>query len=184
MIERHLPSNCHPNRDLRSVDGLIVHFISDRYRHPDDPFNLDNIYDLLVELGLSYHVIIPREGEPVELLPGHLEAWHAGKSRLNGRDSCNRFTHGIALIGGEGREFTEAQIIHLGQYTAQDMSANQYTTDDIAGHDVVRRAWNEAHPDRRKSPKPDPGPLFPWGQYTDMLAGVDLAVRIRREDEL
>lgn len=179
MIIRHLPASCHPGRKLRSVDGAVIHFISDRYRHPDDPFSIDNIYDLMVELGLSYHRIYPREGEPVEFVPPELEAWHAGKSRLNGRDYCNRFTRGYALVGMPGVEYTDSQIIYLAQDTAQDMTQHMYTTDDIAGHDAVREAWNQAHPSKRAKPKPDPGELFPWSQYFEMLEGTDMTVRAK-----
>ena len=175
--QRHLPAKCHPNRRLDSIDGSVVHFISDRYRHPDDPFNIDHIVDLLTEFGFSYHWLIDRDGSVYELVPPHLEAWHAGRSRMNNRDHCNRFTHGIALVGGKGWEYTEDQIISLGQLTASDMSINQYTTDWIAGHEDVRRAWNNAHPDRADKPKPDPGELLPWSQYMAMLEGVDLAIR-------
>jgi len=178
MHTRHLPHNCHPGRPLESIDGAVIHFISDRWRHPDDPYNFDHIYNLLVEQGLSYHVYIPRKGMPVELLPKHLEAWHAGYSRMNDRDYCNRFTHGVALAGMPDAGYTDSQMIHLGRYLAADMAANQYSTDWIKGHDDVRRAWNETYPDRADKPKHDPGDLMPWGQLWDMLEGVDLAVRM------
>ena len=177
MIKRHLPHNCHPNRPLEAVDGAVVHFVSDRWRHPDDPYNLGHIYGLMVEGGLSYHVVFPREGSPVEFLPSHLEAWHAGYSRMNGRDYCNGWTRGVALVGHPGEPYTDDQIVHLGKYLAQDMSTHQYTTDWIKGHDEVRRAWNERYPSRPAEAKHDPGELFPWGMLFDMLQGVDLAVR-------
>lgn len=180
MIARHLPAHCHPNRPLRSVDGLVIHFISDRYQHPEDPFNLDYIYKVLADYGFSYHALFPRDDEPVETLPPELEAYHAGRSRMNGRDYCNRFTHGAALVGGTGFGYTEDQIIRLAQWTAQDMSLHGYTTDDIQGHDQARAAWNLAHPNKLAAAKHDPGDEFPWAQFFEMLAGVDLANRIKR----
>jgi AmpD protein len=176
----HLPHHCHPNKRLKSVDGAVIHFISDRFRHPKDPFNYNFIRNILIEYGASYHVFIPREGDPVELLPLHLEAWHAGHSRMNGRDWCNSFTHGYSLEGMPGVPYTDSQMIHLGQFLATDMSTNLYTTDWIKGHDEVRQAWNNAHPDRKDHPKHDPGPLFDWDALRDMLAGVDLAIRVKR----
>lgn len=181
IIKRHLPANCHPGRPFISVDGQVVHFISDRLQHPDDPFNVDRIIQILIDYGFSYHLLIPREGDPIELLPPHMEAWHAGRSRMGDRDGCNYYTHGVALVGGTGWEYTESQILHLAQWTAQDMGRNRYTTDEIKGHDQVRKAWNAAHPDDRDAVKVDPGELFPWGPFFDMLGGVDLAVRMGRD---
>ena len=178
----HLPPHCHPGEALPSVDGAVIHFISDRWRHPKDPFNYDRIRDILIEHGLSYHVFIPRQGEPVEFLPGRLEAWHAGRSRLNGRDWCNGFTHGYALEGLPGMDYTDDQMLHLGRLLAMDMSENRFTTDWIAGHDTVRAAWNIAHPERAGKLKPDPGELFDWAALHDMLAGTDLAIRIEEDN--
>lgn len=179
METKHLPHYCHPGRRLFSINGLVIHFISDRFRHPEDPFNFDHIFNLLTEAKLSYHVIIPREGDPVETLPAHLEAWHAGYSRLNNIDYCNHFTHGIALVGKPGLEYTESQLIHLGQYTAQDMSENGYTSEWIAGHEDVRRNWNDRYPDKADKPKHDPGSLFPWGALREMIDGVNLANKLK-----
>lgn len=177
---RHLPANCHSSHRLESVDGAVIHFISDRFQHPETPFDFELIFAMLSSLRLSYHVAIPREGPPIELVDLNFQAWHAGYSILNGREMCNHFTHGVALVGRPGVAYTDSQIAYLGEWLAHDMAQHGYTTDNIAGHDEVRSAWNAAHPEKPAEQKHDPGDLFPWKQIRDMLSGVDMANRLKR----
>lgn len=169
MILRHLPKVCHPNRDMRSIDGAVVHFMSNVYRKPEDPFNLDDILALFVEYRASAHYLIDRDGQPIELLPLPMEAWHAGASRMGGRNRCNKWTIGIELMGGTSFPYLEAQIVTLTTMLRYFMSEYSFTTDFIQGHDDVRTAWNREYPQKKRVKKVDPGPHFPWIELKNNL---------------
>lgn len=169
MIIRHLPRMCHPDRDMRSIDGALIHFMSNVYRKPDDPFNLDDIMGLFAEYRVSAHFLIDRLGQPIELLPLPKEAFHAGKSRMGGRNRCNKWTIGIELMGGTDFPYLEAQIVTLTNMLASFMTEYRFPVEYIQGHDDVRTAWNREYPTNKGSKKVDPGPHFPFERVRSSL---------------
>ena len=185
IIKNHLPSYCYDENKMQSVDGAVVHFISAKNILPNDPFNLEAIMGIFKTYRVSAKYLIRRDASVIELVPDNHIAYHAGYSRMNGRDRCNDFTDSFELEGGTGFDYEEDQILVLGELLAQSMTKNQYTLDWIQGHDKVRSDWLDAHPKkvaRRKakgkpiSKKFDPGTHFPWPQLNEMLAGVSAAV--------
>jgi len=177
-----LPSNCYSKNRI-SVDGAVVHYISAKNINPNDPFNVNAAIDILKNIRLSYKGLITREGEYIELVPENFKQYHAGYSIMNGREDCNSFTNGYALIGGSAWEYEYDQILKLGEVLAKDMTANNYSLDWIKGHDEVRAEWRDKYPDRVKyfqdknqgykvSKKYDPGAHFKMGILKDMLYSV------------
>jgi len=176
IIKNHLPSFCYSKNKIKSVDGLVVHFISAKNILPSDPFNLEAIMGIFKQYGVSANYLIRRDGTTIELVPDLHKSYHAGKSIMNGREGCNGFTIGVELEGGTDFSYTDEQILNLGELSAQLMTEHKFTTEWIKGHDEVRTDWNEKYPDRKASIKVDPGNHFPWEVLNDMLYSVDTQI--------
>jgi len=176
MEQHHLPSNCYSKRLMKSVDGAVIHFISAKNIDPSDPFNRQIILDIFRRYKVSAKYLIERDGNIVELVPSLYKSYHAGKSIMNGRESCNDFTVGIELVGGTDWPYTDEQMIVLGQLLGQLMTEHQFTLDWVQGHDKIRANWHEKYPDRKASVKVDPGKHFQWEILNDMLYSVSTAV--------
>ena len=180
IIKNHLPEYCYSKNKMQSIDGAVIHFISAKNILPDDPFNLEAIMGIFKKYKVSAKYLIRRDGTVIELVPDNHKAYHAGYSRMNGRDGCNSFTDSFELEGGTGFDYEDDQILVLADLLAQSMSKNQYTLDWVQGHDKIRSDWLEVYPakavEKHVSRKVDPGTHFPWGQLNEMLAGVSAAV--------
>jgi len=181
IIKKHLPAHCYSPRKMKSVDGLLVHYISAVNITPNDPFNLDEILKIFVSYGYSAHYLIRRNGDVVELVPeGHI-AYHAGDSFLNGRNWCNGFMLGVELEGGKDFPYEDAQMLSLGELAATQMTKHGFTLDYVKGHDEVRANWIKEFPEKAKKKKTkkkyDPGKHFQWGILNDMLYSVSAANR-------
>jgi len=158
---------------MKSVDGIIIHYISAKNTDQDDPFSLESIIKIFEEYQLSAHYLIERDGNRIGLVPLPKIAWHAGKSRMNGRDRCNNFCVGIELVGGRDWEFTDEQIAACKQLCAELMTVYQIPLDMIQGHDQVRKQWNDYHKDNKGAKKFDPGLMFDWDDFYESLRYVD-----------
>ena len=183
IIEEFLPSDCYSEHDYKSIDGIVIHFISAKNILPHDPFNTDAIFNIFKQYKVSANYLIKRDGTIIKLTPDHHKAWHAGKSIMNGREDCNDFTIGIELEGGTNWPFEDEQILNLGMLCGQLMTKNNITLDWVQGHDHIRENWlkkypnwNREHPDKPISKKVDPGEHFPWEVLSDMLYGVSEGV--------
>ena len=177
IIKRHLPANCYSSRLMQSVDGIVKHFISAVNILPDDPFNLDAIIQILIDYKFSAKYLIDRDGTIYELVPGMHVTYHAGYSRMNGRDGCNEFTDGIELVGGIGFPYTDAQITADAWLTNKLMNEYGFTIPWIQGHSRVRADWIAEHPSEAEAEnvpsKPDPGDHYPWMRLLTALAEQD-----------
>lgn len=159
-----------PNCDERPVgtvvDAVIIHCISlppGRYGggHIEQLFcnSLDpadhEYFESVCKLTVSAHFLIDREGALTQFVPTHLRAWHAGESRLRGRERVNDFSVGIELEGTEDSSFTSPQYDALIQLTRALMVAYpEIRKDNLVGHSDVA-------PGR----KTDPGACFDWDRY-------------------
>ena len=182
IIKQHLPGYCYSKYDIKSVEGAVIHFVSAKNILPDDPFNLDAIIGIFKEYGVSAKYLIRRDGTVIELVPDMRRSHHAGKSRMNGRDGCNKFTIGIELEGGSDWPYTDEQMLILGELLAQLMTEHKFTLDWIQGHDKIRADWNKQYPSKKASKKVDPGEHFNWEILEDMLASV--SVQIKHEQNI
>ena len=108
---RQVPS---PNFDARP-DGMIpelivVHGISmppnefggpwiDALFTNSLPIDAHPHFKEVIELRVSSHLLIRRDGELVQYVSFNDRAWHAGKSNYCGRERCNDYSIGIELEG-------------------------------------------------------------------------------------
>lgn len=162
--------NCSERADPRDINLLVIHNIS----LPPGEFGGPHIDDLfcnrldplahpyfaeICELRVSSHVLIRRDGTPVQYVPFNRKAWHAGVSTFEGRAECNQFSIGIELEGTDDTAFTAIQYERLAEITR--LLLQHYpgiTATRIAGHSDIA-------PGR----KTDPGPCFDWPRYRRSL---------------
>ena len=175
---RRVPSpNCDGRPEPARVDTVIVHYIS----LPPERFSGDAIerlftnrldpaahpyYARLRDVRVSAHFLLRRHGGLLQFVSCRQRAWHAGASRLLGRERCNDFSIGIELEGSSERPFTPSQYRRLEHLVAA--LARRYPLRLIAGHSDVA-------PGR----KDDPGPQFDWQalQPTLLLTGIERPFR-------
>ena len=161
---RHTPSPNHNDRPADiAIDLLVIHNIS----LPPGAFGTGLVHDFflnqldtsldpwlqrLVDLKVSAHFLIEREGQITQFVSCLKRAWHAGMSSFEGRAACNDFSIGIELEGTDEIAFTEAQYAQLAQLTTWLRAA--YPLTHVRGHSDIA-------PGR----KTDPGPFFDWAAY-------------------
>ena len=157
----HLASpNFGPRPDGVVVDLLVLHSISlppgiyggdevqRLFTNRLDP-NEHPWFEQLRGLEVSAHFFVRRDGALWQFVSCDQRAWHAGRSRHQGRDNCNDFSIGIELEGLEGETFEPVQYEVLGRLCAD--VAKQYPIASVAGHEHVA-------PGRKR----DPGEGFEW----------------------
>jgi len=130
------------------VDAVVIHYTA---------LPLAESLELLRRPGhpASTHYVIDRDGTLYQLVPERLRAWHAGVSRLAGRDRVNDFSLGIDLVFRPDVDngYEEVQYEVLLELLDGIRSRHPIDPALIAGHEDV------AVPPGRKQ---DPGPLFDW----------------------
>jgi AmpD protein len=103
---------------------------------------------------VSAHVLIRRDGEPVQFVPFGERAWHAGKSSWQGREACNDYSIGIECEGTDDLPYEDAQYAALRALLPGLLEVYpRITPDRIVGHSDVA-------PGR----KTDPGTAFDWAR--------------------
>ncbi len=188
MISKILPAHCTSGRKLVSLDGVIVHYISAKNVDPERAHDLEAVRDLMIDLNrpraerehymlggnwpeqrmyASAHLLIGQAGEVWKLVEFDRQAYHAGKSELDGRKNCNTWTLGIELVGGISTGFTREQYLALVNVLIDLEARYGFSRRMVAGHDLVR--WNAIQAGERAKFKYDPsgrkdgqGDNFDW----------------------
>lgn len=174
----HEPSpNCGPRPPGTAIDLALVHSIS----LPPGRFGTDAVRQLFTNtldpdahpyferlrgLEVSAHFFIRRNGALWQFVSADERAWHAGKSRFQGRDNCNDYAVGIELEGLEGETFEPPQYRMLA-WLCRALQA-RYPVRHITGHEHVA-------PGR----KHDPGAGFSWSRLAHDLADSGLRIETR-----
>jgi AmpD protein len=156
-----------PNFDARpagvSADLIVVHGISlppgefggawiERLFTNCLPGDVHPYFAEIGPLKVSSHLVIARDGEVTQYVKFSDRAWHAGRSRYQGRDACNDFSVGIELEGTDTEPYAPAQYAALAEAVAALCAAYpSLSPDRIVGHSDIA-------PGR----KTDPGPAFDW----------------------
>jgi AmpD protein len=109
---------------------------------------------------VSAHVLIRRQGEPVQFVPFGARAWHAGVSSWQGRGACNDFSIGIELEG------TDEQPYEVAQYATLTTLVRAL----CATYESLSSARIVGHSDIAPGRKTDPGPHFDWARLRAELA--------------
>ncbi len=112
----------------------------------------------LVDLRVSAHFLVRRDGRCLQFVSCDERAWHAGASCWRGRSNCNDWSVGIEVEGLEGRPFVAAQYRALGRLLAAVTRC--YPIEEIVGHEHVA-------PERKQ----DPGAGFDWMRLRRALGG-------------
>ncbi len=129
------------------IDQLFTNAL-DKNEHP--------FYEEIVDLRVSSHLLIRRDGEVAQYVPFHKRAWHAGESRFQGRSMCNDFSIGIELEGTDFEPFETIQYDVLIQTITALLDAYPgLSAGAITGHEHIA-------PGR----KTDPGPFFDWDRLS------------------
>lgn len=168
---RYLPS---PNYDERpkgiTIDLLVIHGISLPPRifggNAIDSFFCNQLdpnehpyFAEIAHMRVSSHLLIRRNGKLTQYVPLHLRAWHAGQSLFMGRENCNDFSIGIELEGADDIPYTQDQYQSLASVTQVLMqSFSEISHERIVGHADIA-------PNR----KTDPGYIFNWNYYRQLL---------------
>lgn len=132
------------------IDALFTHGI-DPTAHP--------YFQTLAGLRVSAHLLIRRDGTPVQYVPFHRRAWHAGESVYQGRCRCNDFSVGIELEGTDQLPYDDRQYTRLAAaIVALRRAYPTILPERLAGHADIA-------PGR----KTDPGPAFDWAKLHRLL---------------
>ena len=168
---RKVPS---PHFDKRPVNNdislLVIHNIS----LPPGQFGGDDIeqfftgklditkhpyFSYLQNMRVSAHCLIRRDGEVVQFVSFLDRAWHAGLSSFAGRERCNDYSIGIELEGSDFVAYTEEQYQALAELSQQiTQRFPDIIPSRITGHQYIA-----------PSRKSDPGLVFDWQKYYDLL---------------
>jgi len=162
-----------PNCDERPEDIslLIIHGISLPPGEFGGPWidalftnslnpNEHEYFRQIVDLRVSSHLLIRRDGELVQYVPFEQRAWHAGESSFEGKTCCNDFSIGIELEGTDDIAYTDEQYQQLAKVIASIQAEHPaITTERIVGHSDVA-------PGR----KTDPGGVFDWPRLHKLLS--------------
>jgi len=158
-----------PREQGTQINLLVVHNISlppaiFEHNYVTDFFlgkldiTADPYFEEIVELKVSAHCFIRRNGDVIQYVSFDDKAWHAGISSYQGREKCNDFSIGIELEGTDTLAYTELQYRQLAALTQQIQSNYPFILDNIAGH-------NDIAPGR----KTDPGEAFSWERFKKSL---------------
>jgi len=164
-----------PHQDDRpagmAADLIVLHGISlppgdfggpwiDRLFTGSLPPDAHPYFALIAGARVSAHVLIRRDGTPVQYVPFGARAWHAGVSEYEGRSACNDFSIGIELEGTDDVPYEAAQYAAAaGVIRALLRAFPGLSASRIVGHSDVA-------PGR----KTDPGASFDWARMRAALA--------------
>lgn len=170
---RHCPSAHCNERPQGEISLLVLHNIS----LPPGQFGTGKVQEFftsglnasehtyfagIVDMRVSAHFFIERDGQISQFVSCLQRAWHAGVSSFAGRDNCNDFSLGIELEGTDDLPYSDAQYDALVPLVQQLLAAYPaLSVERICGHCDIA-------PGR----KTDPGPAFDWPRLrTALLAG-------------
>jgi len=166
-----------PNQDARppgaTLDLIVVHGIGlppgefggpwvERLFTNALPGDAHPFFATIVDLRVSTHLFIRRDGEVVQFVPFHARAWHAGPSSWRNRVACNDFSIGIELEGADEVPYTDAQY----ERTASAVAALCRSYETLAPNALA------GHSDVAPGRKSDPGPAFDWERLHSGIAAA------------
>lgn len=176
-INKSLPLDISEKR-TSEITHLMIHYISNAALKPEDPYNVDDVYSIFEEYGISVHYLIDRDGEIYSLVSEDRVAYHAGKGSLPDfpeyENKMNQYSIGIELIAiGTKEEMTaivDEDIYNqidptLAGYTDAQYQSLQILVDNILKRNpsILRdRRHVIGHDEYAPGRKTDPGSLFDW----------------------
>ncbi|MBS4194228.1 N-acetylmuramoyl-L-alanine amidase [Lederbergia citri] len=179
VIYYHLPLQ---NSEVRTEipTHIVLHFISNVGNNVLDPYNLQDIYSIFFEYGVSAHYLIARSGEIYQLVPEERVAYHAGTGDLpyftKYRNNLNQYSIGIEMLAiGTKEEMAEMikdedydsiNPSFIGYTEAQYKTLNILLADIITRNPAIQRnrKFIVGHDEYAPGRKTDPGSLFDWSK--------------------
>lgn len=146
MLQRSLEyrsPNFNERPENTKIDTIVIHYTE---KKDDITWHLEAL-----ELKVSAHYLINREGKIFSVVPDHLRAFHAGKSFWRGREKVNDFSIGIELDNNGKEKFSSSLMKSLISLCNELTQKHPIDPHNIIGHSDVAPG--------RKS---DPGRLFDW----------------------
>ena len=158
-------------QDITDVSLLVIHNINlppgqfggnyiEQFFTGELDANDHPYFAFIHEMKVSAHCLIRRDGEVVQFVSFLDRAWHAGLSSFAGRDKCNDYSIGIELEGSDFEAYSEEQYQALAELSRQIMQRYpDITPARITGHQYIA-----------PSRKTDPGLVFDWQKYRELIA--------------
>lgn len=138
-----------------SIDMLVLHCSA---------YETAQLIQVFMDLGVSAHYIIDRDGSVTQLVDEGKRAWHAGAGGWHDQGDINSRSIGIEVINpslGHSLPYTEEQINAL-----IELSQKIIKKYGILPHNII------AHSDMAPTRKYDPGRLFPWAELSKEGIGL------------
>lgn len=131
----------------RFGDGYIEQLFTNKLEVTEHPY-----FQEIINLKVSAHLLINREGILTQYVPFNERAWHAGESKYKGRENCNDFSIGIELEGVNDIPYTEEQYVQLAE-----VLHHLFDT-----YPMLSKNTMVGHSDIAPGRKTDPGQAFDW----------------------
>ena len=162
QIQKHFLPETHYNERIDKttgkpvpIDMLVLHCSA---------YDTARLTQVFLDLGVSAHYIINRDGAVTQLVDESKRAWHAGAGTWHNQGDINSRSIGIEVLNpslGHTLPYTSQQINAL-----KELSQKIIKKYGIQPHNVI------AHSDMAPTRKYDPGRLFPWAELSQ--AGIGL----------
>jgi N-acetyl-anhydromuramoyl-L-alanine amidase len=179
IIELLLPPQNSESR-IEPLTHVMIHFISNAFNKPQNPYDIKDIYSIFEQLEVSAHYVIGRDGEVYLLVKEEQVAYHAGRGNLpqfpEYENRLNHYSIGIELLAIGTREemipiitAEKFELINpdmIGYTDAQYQSLNVLLDDILKRHPYIPRDRNHiiGHDEYAPGRKTDPGSLFDWSK--------------------
>lgn len=150
VVDRPTPNLTEGRNEVSAV--ILHHTATD---------SIEQSLDILTnpDKGVSCHVLIDKDGTRYVLAPPEAITWHAGRSRLNGRDNVNNFSIGIEFQGNTVLEpLTDAQIQSAIDYLIPILDEYKISDKNIVTHEQIRTNYIKARPKTKTPTKVDVTP--------------------------
>lgn len=178
MSEYLLPFSNSEER-VEKTTHVVLHFTSNALNNPQNPYLIEDTYNIFKDYGVSAHYVIGRAGEIYLFVPENRVAYHAGRGKLQAfpeyNDQLNHYSLGIELLAIGTREemipviseerFDLIDPAITGYTEAQYQSLNTLLNDIVARYPHIQKNRNHivGH-DEYSVEKTDPGSLFNWSK--------------------
>ncbi|MBM7570228.1 LysM peptidoglycan-binding domain-containing protein [Aquibacillus albus] len=173
----HLPIAYSKER-AEKITHVMIHFISNAANNPQDPYNVNDVYRIFLDYGVSTHYMIGRNGEIYKMVNEDRVAFHAGKGSLPRfpaySNNMNDYSIGIELLAIGTRDemlpvipaksYDSISLSDIGFTEAQYRSLNRLLDDILDRHPFIKKDRNYivGHEEYAPNRKTDPGKLFTW----------------------
>jgi len=174
---KHYKEISHPtpnyDRERRNtVEGVILH-------HTAEP-TIQRSLGVLTsrQKGVGTHCVIDLDGTRYIMCKPEVVTYHAGKSILNGKESCNNFTIGIEFQGNTlEKPLTTDQINSAVEYLLPIMAKYRIPLSNVVTHEMVRNAYKRKYPNKKCYGKVDITPT----EYRRVMKALKAALNSSKQ---